>query len=147
MEKKQKETSSSPNKDAFASIALWQFMAFLLLLCFIWTSEILDLPALVFGAEETKFNIYRVLFLSAAVIAAGITAVGHSYEKQRKLVKNLLMTCLYCHRVKTDKGQWLHVEEYFLSHFPVAVDRSACPECQQMLQSIDKLQQDKSKAE
>jgi hypothetical protein len=147
MEKTKEKIASSPKRDAFSSIALWQFMAFIFLLCFVWTSEILDLPAIVFGAEETKFNIYRMSLISAAIITAAIVAVGHSYDQQRRLVKQLLMTCLYCHRVKTDKGKWMHVEEYFISHYPVAVDRTACPECQKMLKSIDELQQDGSQAE
>jgi hypothetical protein len=140
MEKGKKKATVSPRKDAFASIALWQFMAFILLLCFVWASELMDLPALIFGAEETPFNLFRVCILSAAIITAGVVAVGHSYERQRRLVRNLLMTCLYCHRVKTDKGKWLHVEEYFLEHYPVAIDRNACPECQTMLKSVEELE-------
>ncbi|MDD4871816.1 MAG: hypothetical protein PHR77_14760 [Kiritimatiellae bacterium] len=146
MEKIKEKIASSPKRDAFSSIALWQFMAFIFLLCFVWTSEILDLPSLVFGAEETDFNIYRVSLISAAIIVAGIIAVGHSYEQQRRLVKQLLMTCLYCHRVMTDKGKWMRVEEYFLSHYPVDVDRAICPECQKMLKSIDDLQRNKSQS-
>ena len=132
-------SSLIPKRDAFASIAIWQFMAFILLICFVWTSEIFDLPSRVFGADETPFNMYRACLLTSAIIAAGVIAVGHAYEQQRKLVKNLLMTCLYCHRVKTEKGTWMHVEEYFTSHYPVAVDRKACPECQTMLKSIGDL--------
>ena len=137
MEKKDEKVVISPKQDAFASVALWQFMAFILLLCFVWASEILDIPALVFGSGETPFNMFRVCLLSAAIITAGVVTVGHSYEQHRRLVKKLMMSCLYCHRVKTDKGNWMHVEEYFMSHYPVAIDRAACPECQTMLKSID----------
>lgn len=147
MQKSEEKPLSTPKGDAFSSMAWWQFMAFFLLLCFVWTSEILDLPSRVFGAAETPFNIYRVSLLTAGIIAAGIVAVGHSYERQRRLVKELLMTCLYCHRVKTIKGNWIHVEDYFLEHYPVAVDHSSCPECQQMLKSIDGIQQNKAKAD
>lgn len=137
----------SPKKDAFSSIALWQFIAFILLLCFVWASEVLDLPARVFGVDASPFNLYRASLLSAAIVVTGIIAVGHSYERQRKLVKQLLMTCLYCHRVKTDRGKWLHLDEYFMSHYPVAVDRTACPECQKMLKSVDEIQQNGSMVE
>lgn len=123
--------------DAFANIALWQFMAFAMLLCFVWASELLDIPSMVFGMKETPFNLFRVSMLSAAIITAGIVAVGHTYEQQRRLVNELLMTCLYCHRVQTPDGKWEHVEEYFMDNFPVAIERGACPECQAMLSSID----------
>ena len=145
MEKSKGSQLLTPKADAFSGMALWQFMAFIVLLCFVWTSEILDLPSLVFGAEETPFNLYRVCLLTAGIFTAGIIAVGHSYERQRRLVKELLMSCLYCHRVKTDKGKWLHVEEYFMAHYPVAVDRGCCPECQQMLKSIEGMQENNEK--
>ncbi|OGV69306.1 MAG: hypothetical protein A2283_13830 [Lentisphaerae bacterium RIFOXYA12_FULL_48_11] len=145
MEEAKSKRYTTPKADAFSSMALWQFLSFIALLCFVWTSEILDLPALVFGSEETSFNLYRVSLLSAAIITAGIITVGHSYERQRRLVKQLLMTCLYCHRVKTDKGKWMHVEDYFLSHYPVAVDRNACPECQQMLKTVEDMHRDNPK--
>lgn len=144
MDKTAEKVMAVNKRDVFASVAVWQFMAFIFLLTFVWTSEILDLPALVFGANETPFNVYRASLLSAAVIVAGIIAVGHAYEKQRKLVKELMMTCLYCHRVKTDKGAWMHVEEYFLSHYPVSMDRSACPDCQKMLESVGALEKNMS---
>ena len=139
MEKTTGKQVATPKGDAFSSMAMWQFLAFIALLCFVWTNEVLDLPSAVFGIKETEFNIYRASLLSAAIITAGIITVGHSYERQRRLVKQLLMTCLYCHRVKTDKGKWMHVEEYFLAHYPVGIDRSSCPECQKMLKSIENL--------
>ena len=125
-----------PKKDAFASIALWQFLSFIMLVCFVWVNEVLDLPSLIFGASKTPFNFFRGCILSGAVIVAGVVAVGHTYEKQRTLIKKLLRSCLFCHRVKTETGSWMHVEEYFLQNFPVAVDHNACPECQQMLDSV-----------
>jgi len=147
MVKTKADSASSPKKDAFSSIAVWQFTTFILLLCFVWVSEIFDLPAIVFGAKETPFNLFRASLLSAAVVVAGIIAVGHSYERQRRLVKQLLMTCLYCHRVKTDKGKWLHLDEYFMTHYPVAVDRMACPECDKMLKSVNDLEDNGSMVE
>ena len=78
MEKIKEKIASSPKRDAFSSIALWQFMAFIFLLCFVWTSEILDLPAIVFGAEETRFNIYRVTDINNGIeIEATGRAIGN----------------------------------------------------------------------
>ena len=59
------ETTTPPakkpvaKKDALASVALWQFMAFILLLCFVWMNEVLDLPARVFNAPESPFSFFR----------------------------------------------------------------------------------------
>jgi NAD-dependent dihydropyrimidine dehydrogenase PreA subunit len=128
---------STTRRDAFAKVALWQLMAFVLLLCFLWASELIDLPAVVFDASPTPFNLFRVCLLSAAIITAGIVTVGHAYEQQKAVIKQMLMTCLYCHRIKTAEGIWEHVEEYFIKNYPIVIDRDACPDCKSMLDSID----------
>jgi hypothetical protein len=122
--------------DAFASVAFWQFMAFIFLLCFVWVNELFDLPSRMFDAEPVPFSLYRAFVLSAAVIAVGVLVVGHTYEKQRTLVKRLLMSCAYCHRVKTEDGGWMHVEDFFLTHYPVGMDRGVCADCENMLKSV-----------
>lgn len=132
----EEEIKVKARRDAFASIAIWQILAFVFLLCFVWANELLDFPALVFGLKHTPFNLYRASFLSAAVIAAGIVATGHTYEQQRSILRRLLKTCMYCHRVQTPNGEWQHVEEYFIQHYPVAMDRGACPACEKMLADV-----------
>ena len=124
-------------KDAFARIAFWQELAFICLLCFVWVIEILDIPRLTWGAEATPFSLYRACALSAGVLAAAVLAIGHTYEQQRSLLRKLLKTCLYCHRVKTVFGKWEHVEEYFIKHYPVSMERGACPACEEMLASMN----------
>lgn len=123
--------------DAFSSVAFWQLMAFVILICFVWANEIVDLPHRVFGAAASAFSIYRASILTAAIIAAAVVAVGHTYERQRTIINKILRTCLYCHRVETEHGKWRHVEEYFMDNFPVAMDRSTCPDCRNMLSTVD----------
>jgi len=123
--------------DAFTNVAFWQLMAFVFLMCFIWLNEYMDLPAIVFGTCAVGFDPYRAAMLSAGVITAGIITVGHTYERQRKMVQQLVQTCLYCHRVMNEDGRWEHVEEYFVRNFPVSLNTSACPDCQQMLEAVD----------
>ena len=131
---KEKFTSK---QDSFASVAFWQFMAFIFLLAFAWVNELSDLASLVFGVDPSPPNIYRAYLMTAAIITAAVVSVGHTYEKQRAVLRHLLMTCAYCHRVKTDKGLWIHVEEFFLAHFPIHMDRSSCPECENMLKAVE----------
>jgi len=123
-------------KDAFSSVAFWQLMSFVLLLCFVWASEIIDLPRFMFDAESTPFSFYRVCVLSAAIITAGIVTVGHTYERQRAVIGRMLMTCVYCHRVMHDDGSWEHVEEFFVRNYPMEVDHGACPACAHMLETV-----------
>ncbi|OQA28726.1 MAG: hypothetical protein BWY59_00693 [Verrucomicrobia bacterium ADurb.Bin345] len=123
-------------RDAFWHIAFWQLMAFLFLLCFVWAVELLDLPAWAFGTEPAPFSLYRVCLLSAGVIAAGVAAIGYTYEQQRALLRKLLETCMYCHRVKTPDETWEHVELYFIKHYPVPMKRGCCPDCEKMLAEV-----------
>ena len=135
-ENKEEQIKILARRDAFASIAIWQIAAFALLLFFVWASEWLDAPSHLFDAEATPFSIYRVAVLSLGIIAAGIVTVGHTYEQQRTILRRLLKTCLYCHRVQTPQGIWEHVEEYFIKHYPVPMKRIACPACEDMLDSV-----------
>ncbi|MBI3987735.1 MAG: hypothetical protein HY343_12485 [Lentisphaerae bacterium] len=136
----QEKIKTSARQDAFGSVALWQLMTFLFLICFIWANELLDLPNYLFGAEASPFNISRGLLLTMAIVATAVVAVGHTYEQQRSIVKNLVMTCAYCHRVETGQNSWEHVEEYFIKHYPVDLGRGACPECQKMLEAVQERQ-------
>jgi hypothetical protein len=134
---REEEMKMNARRDAFTRIAFWQYMAFIFLLSFVWVIEILDIPYLAFGADPTPFSLYRACLLSAAVIAAAVIAIGHTYEQQRSLLRRLLKTCLYCHRVKTVFGKWEHVEEYFIKHYPVSMERGACPSCEEMLSEMN----------
>lgn len=122
--------------DAFSEIAFWQIMTFIFLLCFVWAVEILDIPGWAFDTEPTPFSLFRACLLSALVIAAGVITIGITYEKQRQLLRRLLETCMYCHRVKTPDGAWEHVELYFIRHYPVPMKRGCCPECNRMLDEV-----------
>jgi len=64
----EEEVKINLRRDAFASIAIWQIAAFIFLLCLVWFNELLDIPAMMFGAEPTPFSLYRACLLSAAVI-------------------------------------------------------------------------------
>ncbi len=134
---REEEIKMNARRDAFARIAFWQYMTFIFLLTFVWVLEFLDIPRLLFGIPATPFNPYRVCLLSAAIIGAAVIAIGHTYEQQRALLRKLLKTCLYCHRVKTSFGKWEHVEEYFIKHYPISMERGACPSCSEMLSNMN----------
>ena len=124
-------------KDAFSRIAFWQVMAFVFLACFIFSNEYLDFTYIVFSSSPQEFNIYRLFLLLAVVIVTGIIVIGHTYEKQRSIIKQIMMACSYCHRVKTTEGCWEHVEEHFMKMYPVGVEKVVCPDCEGVLSDID----------
>lgn len=129
----------SARYDAFARIAIWQAAAFIFLLCYVWCIELLDIPSLAYGATGRSFSIVRISLLTAGVLAAAVVAIGHTYEQQRTLLRKLLETCTYCHRVKMPDSTWEHVEVYFIRHYPVGMRRGTCPDCEQMVNEVEKL--------
>ena len=133
---------TSLKQNIFTGVAFWQLMVFGLLLCFAWCNEILDLPFIVFGAEHTEVDYYRLSFLSAGIITAAIVGVGHTYERQKSVARNLSGSCPYCHRVKTADGRWQDVHTYFVDHYLLNVDKGFCPECAEMVQAVNERQAD-----
>ena len=128
---------SSFGRNAFSRVAFWQLMVFVLLLCFAWANELIDLPALVFGATPTTPDYYRLSFLSAGIITAAIVAIGHTYEKQKSVVATLMESCPYCHRVKTSSNVWQHVHEFFTQTYLLDVQHGLCPDCKTMLDAVN----------
>lgn len=84
----------------------------LFLLCFVWVVEWFDIPALVYDAPAAPFHLARAALLTAGIPGAAVIAIGHTYEQQRGLLRKLLETCVYCHRVKLPDGLWEHVDIY-----------------------------------
>lgn len=123
--------------DAFTRIAVWQFMAFGVLLAFAWAVEIIDIPALLFDATPSPVSYYRALVMTAAIIACAVIAVGHTYEQQKRLVQQIKQRCPYCHKILTGKDKWEHVADYFLRHYPIEINEDACPSCKTMLADVE----------
>ena len=124
-------------RDAFTRIAVWQFMAFIILLIFAWAVEIIDVPALLFDAPPSEFSLYRAITMTAAIICCAIIAVGHTYEQQRRLISQIKQRCPYCHKVLTGKDNWEHVADYFMRHYPMKINQDACPSCRSMLADVE----------
>ena len=115
--------------DGFAQIALWQFLAFLVLILVIWVNEIVDLGALWFGCPPTPPDLFRGFALTAAVIVIAIITVGHTYEQEKRAIRGLLTVCSYCHRIRMHHEVWARMEEYLSEHSLALISHGVCPEC------------------
>lgn len=49
--------------------------------------------------------------------------------KQVKLLRGLLPICMYCKRIRKDKGYWQQVETYISEHSEAEFSHGICPEC------------------
>ena len=110
-------------------VALWQFMAFILLLCLIWVGEVLDLPTLLFGAPSSGVDIFRACLLSAATILCAIIAVGNTYLQHRHIIKGLLVVCPSCSKVKVSRDAWENLDRYLEEKTMATLRHDTCPDC------------------
>lgn len=118
----------------FEYIALWQFIAFVLLIFLIWGSEIMDLPALFFHASSTGIDLLRGFTLTAATMLVAIIAVGNTYLQQKHILKGALILCSKCHKVKISKGAWEQLDQYLQKKTLATLSRDLCPECFQSME-------------
>lgn len=118
-------------KDPFAYIAIWQLMAFILLLLLIWVIEFGDLISFYFseGASPQEFDFYQGWALSAAVLFAAIVTVGNTYIQQRRVVKGLVSICSKCKKVRLDEHNWQKIEAYISERSLFSFSHGLCPEC------------------
>lgn len=114
---------------ALSRIAVWQFLAFILLLCLIWGSEVLDLPAFFFNASHARMNLVRACTLTAAVILCAIIAVGNTYVQQKRILKGMLILCSSCNKVKISKGAWESLGQYLEKNTLAKLSQELCPDC------------------
>lgn len=116
-------------RDGLAYVALWQFMAFLVLILLVWVNEILDLFSLLLGGVRQPPDFMRACLATSGVLLAAVITVGHTYIQQRKIISGLLTICSYCHRIRIDQEVWQRVEEYISRHGMVQFSHGICPEC------------------
>ncbi len=46
-----------------------------------------------------------------------------------KTLSGLLPTCMYCKKIRDDKGHWNQIEDYISDHSEAGFSHSMCPEC------------------
>ncbi|MBN2302212.1 MAG: hypothetical protein JXN60_06840 [Lentisphaerae bacterium] len=130
-----KRNVNTLEKDAFAYVAVWQFIAFGLLLCLIWASEVLDFPQLFFATARESVNIFRASILSAAIILCAIITVGHTYIQQQHVIGGLLMVCSRCKKIRINQDLWQDMDHYLEKNTLVSFSHGICPDCYKIIES------------
>ena len=54
-------------------------------------------------------------------------------RKEIKTLTGLLPICSSCKKIRTDKGEWQHIENYISSHSEAFFTHGICPSCQKKL--------------
>ena len=110
-------------------IAVWQFMAFMLLLCLVWASEVLDLPALFFKVEPSNVDFFQACLLSAAVFFCALIAIGNTYIQQHHILRGMLTMCPECNKVRISVDAWEDLDSYLEDRTMATLSHDRCPKC------------------
>ena len=146
MNRMQAERASKLHAGSLSYVALWQFMGFILLLCIIWASEIMDLPDLFFRIGHTEINIFRACVTSSAVIICAIIVVGNTYIQQTHIIKGLLIVCSSCQKIRINQEKWENMDDYVTEHSLAAFSHGFCPDCYEKMQKEMDLMESRKKA-
>jgi hypothetical protein len=113
----------------FRSIAFWQAAAFVLLICFIWAHEVLDLPAQLYGQPPRPIGWFGACVETAAVIVVAFVTVAHTYVRQQKVLRGFLIVCAHCGKVKLADTTWEQLEQFVARKTLAQFSHGICPSC------------------
>lgn len=127
-ESQHNDKASSPQRP-LQYIAFWQFLAFLMLICFVWANEILDFAALIYGGHPGQIDIIGTSLLTAGLIVVGFVVIAHTYSQQKRILHGIITICSYCHKVRIDDRAWQKVDRFLADKTKAEFTHGVCPEC------------------
>lgn len=139
LEERVKSKISRLQRRPLATVAFWQFLGFVLLLCFLWLDEVLDLSSLIYGRPSRAADIIGTCLLTAGIILIGFVTVAHTLVQQRKMLHGIVTVCSYCGKVHIDENAWSHMEEFIAERSLLEFSHGVCPTCYQKLLKDSKL--------
>mgnify|MGYP006119013007 CR=1 FL=1 len=113
----------------FGYIAIWQFLAFTLLILMVWVNEVVDFGHLLIDLPKRDFSWMRGCLGTGGVLLAASVAIGNTYIQQQQIVRGLLTICSYCHKVQVDSELWQRVETYISKRSRILFSHGVCPSC------------------
>ena len=137
------ETRDQAQADRFTKrpldyVAFWQAMGFLLLVCVIWTVQVLNLSSAIYHVDRDDADWYQTWILTAVVILVGFVVVAHTYLQERRILRGLIIVCSYCHKVQIDRQAWQQMELFVSSRTLAEFTHGVCPSCyDRMTHKID----------
>ena len=123
------ETPATTEDDSLSRVAAWQFASFTLLIIVVWASEVMDWPALFFGASGTGVDIIRACLLTAAVIWCAVVTVGNTYLQQKRILNGMLIICTSCQKVKIGREAWEGLDRFVEQNTMAKLELAVCPDC------------------
>jgi len=118
--------------DGFFMVAFWQLMVFVMLILVIWANEMLNLSSLWFNTSSEDPNFYRGCALTISVIIIAIVTVGQTHLQQKRIIKELVVVCSGCRKMRVDTKVWAHLDHYLQDNSLAKISHGLCPKCYQI---------------
>ena len=126
--------------NAFAYIAFWQVLVFVMLLCLIWACEETGILYVYFQEPLASSSAVKAGVISIGVVVCAFVLIGNTFLQQRRVVAKFLIICSYCKNIQIDPHIWQQIEGYFAKHFRTTFSHGICPQCyEKVQQEIDKI--------
>lgn len=119
----------------FKRMIAYETIAFSVIILLIWLDEIIDIPDLLLGAEETPPNWRESLFESVCIIILGVIIIRFTsilFQRMRYL-EGILPVCASCKRIRDEEGNWHQIESYVHERSDAEFSHGICPECREKL--------------
>ncbi len=113
----------------FGYIAVWQTLAFSILVLLVWANEVIDFGHLLIDLPKRDFSWMRASLATGGVLLAAVIAVGNTYLQQQQIVRGLLTICSYCKKIRVDTEVWQRVETYISKRSSIEFSHGMCPDC------------------
>jgi len=110
-------------------LAAWQLVCVFAVVALIWLHEILDFPALFFGAKPTPVDFVSASTLSGFVLFFGVAATLPIHIHRKKNANESITICSYCRRVQIDEETWDQIETFFAKKTSAMYSHGVCPDC------------------
>lgn len=125
------------NKRIFPAtrLIIFELVAFLGFIAFIWISELFDIPHRCLGAASTPVNWQEALFETLIILPLALVVVYATrkvFERMRYL-EGFLRLCSHCKKVADEKGEWQEIESFIQKRSEARFSHGICPHCAEKL--------------
>jgi hypothetical protein len=109
-------------------VMVYEALAFLSIISFIWIDEIFDMPHLLFGAESTPINWRESLFESTTITMLGAAILYFTYKLFQRItfLEGIVPICSYCKKIRDEQGSWQQMEAFISDRSEAGFSHSIC---------------------
>ena len=112
-------------------LVLFEMGAFLVFICFIWVSELVDFPHRFLGAAPSPVNWRESLFETLMILPLALVVVSFTRKviERMRYLEGLLRVCSHCRKVADEDGQWQELEGFIQKRSDARFTHGLCPTC------------------